>query len=547
MAQGADLRSRIILEGADKAAADLKKVGDAGDKAFSQVGKGAETTAVSLNQLSGATNTAGRSLGSLRTSLGGVNTGFNSLLNIGGSLKTAFAGFAAFEVAKKAIDKVSDTLEHFREVRNTSLATAVPLDTVKAIDLAMRQAGLSGEKSAGAMIQFAGAAGDASQKWKAANKDLLEGRGHLEMIGGAANTAAQDMTTLRGGMGQAADGIVKVVRGAEKLDESRDVFAGIGIDISKFIDAAGRVNNLKLFEASIKRIAQLMEQGDVRGSRAGALLLGEDDVVKLSTAVKNLANNFDELQKKAASLPPTKQDLANLDQYDKAVANLAARWNAIWGGISAASLKFAAQNVINLDDFIKGWEGAPGELARAFTEIGTAFKGAFDVAFANVKTAATDLFNWMLAWATTIGAALANPTGSAASGPDPAGLFASGGMVRGPGSGTSDSVMARLSNGEFVMRSAAVKHFGADFMAALNNLRNPFAGYSLGGLVRPRLPNFAEGGVVTASSDGVPVHLHFPGGSFALRGDKGIVMGLTREARRAALLSAGRLPGAALS
>src|SRR6185436_15104042 len=47
---------------------------------------------------------------------------------------------------------------------------------------------------------------------------------------------------------------------------------------------------------------------------------------------------------------------------------------------------------------------------------------------------------------------------------------AAGGMIRGPGSGTSDSILARLSNGEFVMRAAAVSKWGPRFMAALNSL-----------------------------------------------------------------------------
>ena len=36
--------------------------------------------------------------------------------------------------------------------------------------------------------------------------------------------------------------------------------------------------------------------------------------------------------------------------------------------------------------------------------------------------------------------------------------YASGGWVRGPGSGTSDSIAARLSDGEFVLRERAARH-----------------------------------------------------------------------------------------
>jgi TP901 family phage tail tape measure protein len=53
--------------------------------------------------------------------------------------------------------------------------------------------------------------------------------------------------------------------------------------------------------------------------------------------------------------------------------------------------------------------------------------------------------------------------------------FASGGYVTGPGSGTSDSIPAMLSNGEFVMNAKATSAYGADFMNALNQQRVTFA------------------------------------------------------------------------
>ena len=53
-----------------------------------------------------------------------------------------------------------------------------------------------------------------------------------------------------------------------------------------------------------------------------------------------------------------------------------------------------------------------------------------------------------------------------------------GGPVHGPGTGTSDSVKARLSNGEYVMRKAAVDRYGDSFMNAVNSGR-----YASGGPV----------------------------------------------------------------
>ncbi len=59
--------------------------------------------------------------------------------------------------------------------------------------------------------------------------------------------------------------------------------------------------------------------------------------------------------------------------------------------------------------------------------------------------------------------------------------FASGGYLRGPGTGTSDSMLARLSNGEYIIKAAAVRRFGKGFFDQLNGMR---------------LPKFASGGIV---------------------------------------------------
>lgn len=57
-------------------------------------------------------------------------------------------------------------------------------------------------------------------------------------------------------------------------------------------------------------------------------------------------------------------------------------------------------------------------------------------------------------------------------GPQPAG-HADGGLVRGPGTRTSDSILRRLSDYEYVQRAAAVDYYGVAFMDAVNGLRFP--------------------------------------------------------------------------
>jgi hypothetical protein len=62
--------------------------------------------------------------------------------------------------------------------------------------------------------------------------------------------------------------------------------------------------------------------------------------------------------------------------------------------------------------------------------------------------------------------------------------YRTGGHITGPGTGSSDSIPALLSNGEFVMRSAAVDHWGVDRLKSMNSL----TGYAGGGPVIPFLP-----------------------------------------------------------
>lgn len=145
--------------------------------------------------------------------------------------------------------------------------------------------------------------------------------------------------------------------------------------------------------------------------------------------------------------------------------------------------------------------------------------------------------------------------------------FATGGMVRGPGSGTSDSIMARLSNGEFVIRAAAVRKYGPQFFEAINRLRHSVPKFATGGLVAmPKMqpfniggivdslthgmqytvPRFADGGLVAvpAQSQGRPITLSIDGRTFdGLTASEKTAEDLSRYATNRRLKSAGRKPG----
>ena len=78
---------------------------------------------------------------------------------------------------------------------------------------------------------------------------------------------------------------------------------------------------------------------------------------------------------------------------------------------------------------------------------------------------------------------------------------ATGGYIRGGGTSTSDSIPARLSDGEYVVRAAAVSRYGVDFLHAIN--RGQLRKYNTGGLVSsPAMPSFREPGLSDSLREG---------------------------------------------
>jgi hypothetical protein len=73
---------------------------------------------------------------------------------------------------------------------------------------------------------------------------------------------------------------------------------------------------------------------------------------------------------------------------------------------------------------------------------------------------------------------------------------ATGGFVRGPGTSTSDSIPAWLSDGEFVVRASAVQQIGVPALMAINR------GIHVPAIASVHGPRFADGGLVTGAGTG---------------------------------------------
>lgn len=170
-----------------------------------------------------------------------------------------------------------------------------------------------------------------------------------------------------------------------------------------------------------------------------------------------------------------------------------------------------------------------------------------------VRDAIKSAYEWLLKWLGLKGEQSQQDSGAATGGEG----YASGGYVRGPGTGTSDSILARLSDGEFVQRAAATAYYGPRFMSALNNLQIPreilmgLAGFANGGLVRAishGLPRFATGGMVetgklAGAQGGHPLTLVIDGEKFTgMTAQDKTFEKLSKFATRRSIQSAGRKP-----
>ncbi len=124
--------------------------------------------------------------------------------------------------------------------------------------------------------------------------------------------------------------------------------------------------------------------------------------------------------------------------------------------------------------------------------------------------------------------------------------FARGGMVSGHGSTTSDSILAWLSNREFVVNARAVSHYGPDLFAALNAMRLPkdfISRFSMGGLARALSTNrFAAGGQVSTAAGNRSLTLVLDQKRFSMSGSKQTIDDLEREASLRELAMIGKAP-----
>ena len=613
MAQGGSggIRQFIGLTGEEEVRRAFKSLGEVGEKAFQDISRAA---AASAGNVAGfGRSLKGADIG-VRSFSRTVSSAAEGLVSLRGAMAALATGAAVRGVADIFSDTAKKITELRNTAKAAAMSPGdvqafqeVVEDTGESADGARQALTALTDRIAKARIESRGFGTDLATGINVMRGAEGAADGLVKVLRGGEGANAFGVDVNRGGQAAAksVDALTqKIIDNAKQFTDNKRAVQSVLEDLGKLkkqdaalgtavgVDLLGR--RYALFAEAIDRLskggawdavkAELKEQGrliDENGtSRAEQYNKAVDalgdawEKVKFAiaiplfptvaagiTQIATLVENFDQLAAKYKEL----KDRSGLDAIEDNIVGPIRR--GVTGALDAlrqfgldipgpigASFTILADLIKVSVDLITGnLSGALTDFGVLATDVWTAVNGLV-TGFGDAVKGAIGLIGDLITWVgnllntiASLPSSLFGGTGTAAPA-IPGAVYASGGMVRGPGG--IDKVPARLTSGEYVMRTAAVDHWGPRFMHALNNLKNPlgFADGGLVGLGASLMPasgaRFAEGGLAAAET-GTPVHLHFPSGAqVQLRGDRAVTEALLREARRAQMLSGGRRPGA---
>ncbi|QKC91032.1 hypothetical protein EB230_23455 [Mesorhizobium sp. NZP2234] len=437
----------------------------------------------------------------------------------------------------------------------------------------------------------------AAQAMFAVAKSLQEGKISVEQFNseitkiGAANIGndvgklakswldmSKDATTTSGAVGEMADKFAFVTGKMTDADfAAKQAARGIAGYGQAAAAAAADTNTVgAAVDQTATKVQNLDHQISVfRGGGAGGQLSKEVfDVVdgvahradQGKQALDGLKGSVDDTSK---AVDGVSNDITNsIGTIAPAAEQAAAGFNSSLGSLDAGAAQAAAEAIV------APFAVLPGQFGTILGGLRSLLQGGF----ANLSSIVTSLAAQINSQIASILSALreaaaaasalrAQAAGSSSSsssgGGGSQGGFAGGGAVRGPGGPKSDSILAYLSNGEYVFTADAVKRIGVDVLNAWNygkDVLAGFRGFNVGGFVDnigrslaiPRLagggmvPIPAGGGSAIAGASGLThVRLDFglgPQDVFDLIGEGHVVRKLQGFAVKSGLLSTGRKP-----
>jgi hypothetical protein len=518
---------KIEVDGADQAAAEIKKVGQAteevqataastagGTQAF---GKGLDE----VSQKSGISSREMRALGKVMKEFGAgelasTAVGFVRVGSALGSVGIAlFAAAAAFSFIRGKIKEADDQLK-------ATTATMANLAKIGAEILPQQMWGATaaGAKEAANNIILVA---DQLDRIKKGQKEAISPLTSQETLGKA--------FVLN--LDEAGIAINDVLADTEKLGKAAQQAA---LEAAKLYEKMSPIEKLNL-EKVLKGFG--FSESDIKNIEKGSVALKK-------------------LQADAAAFKISPQGQA-LDAFNAAVLaseETVKGWGETLKILFAESVlgwKIIGQAVAQFVTTAPGnaWQWVKDTAASVWQEVKSLAQQAYDAVVKFVTTAPGNAWQWIV---DTFKAVLAKLgftgplPGAGAAGGQVGGSagFAGGGLLGGRGTGTSDSNLAWVSRGEHIMPARAVSQPGVlALLEALRfsggNLRAVLGGmgrFALGGMVAPRLSIPALAGGMNH------VSIHFPGlpEITGLRASSAVVDQLRNAAAMAQVRSGGRKP-----
>lgn len=321
MAQGADFRSRITLEGGDKIVTDLQKIGTEGDKAFNQVGKAADASTSQVNSFAKATEGMARQMANLRSAtskagqdlaqIGKHASDFGgALTNVANNVIPGFKevlGLAAVGGIAGFFKLFENTAKWGHELEENSKLLGLTPGQFGSIAKAAKEAGIDVDVLAKGMLRFGNAMEKAGEE-----RQKLFGTLAKDVLGAQTPVSQAGVNIMRGGLkpgeqpkGQQAQ-MIEVPRLDNFKQQAEEAYAAM-----RALNGIPKTVTLENWLSQISK--KLMEGGD-----AAAKVREDLNKIGANLPVTKLGEQIDQ------ALPGFKDLFAqlNVPLFDKATGAL---------------------------------------------------------------------------------------------------------------------------------------------------------------------------------------------------------------------------------
>lgn len=255
MSDSRTITQRIALDGLTEIVANLKSMGDVGEKAIKQISDASAASNAPLSRLSSlsqsivsgfqAVGTAFAAMGPILENLGKkFETLGGDVESMGIKLGTLGVAAAAgvFLLAQRSANAVVETT-------NLAASLGLAIDKFEALSLVANQSGVDTDKFDTALAKSAVTLGAAQEAFNKANGGI---QGAVTTLKGGVDNLANSATVLRGNLtnaaAAAAAGVTVIRGGVTPVLDTSTAYAKLGISL---IDATGKMKDLNTVNAEV--------------------------------------------------------------------------------------------------------------------------------------------------------------------------------------------------------------------------------------------------------------------------------------------------------